>query len=67
MDSAPPRTVSVSEAARILGVSRTLTYDLVAQGQLPSIRLGRRIVVPYAHLIALIEGRAGVGLPARAS
>jgi excisionase family DNA binding protein len=38
--------VSVPEAARLLGISRTHAYELIARGELPSIRLGRRILVP---------------------
>jgi excisionase family DNA binding protein len=47
-------TVSVPEAARILGISRALAYELVARGELPSLRLGRRLVVPVARLAALL-------------
>lgn len=42
--------VSVDEAARLLGISRDLAYDLVRRGKLPSVRLGRRIVVPRVKL-----------------
>jgi excisionase family DNA binding protein len=38
--------LSVQEAGTLLGISRDLAYDLVASGELPSVRLGRRIVVP---------------------
>jgi excisionase family DNA binding protein len=38
--------VSVPEAARLLGISRTHAYQLVTRGELAHIRLGRRIVVP---------------------
>jgi excisionase family DNA binding protein len=38
--------LSVGEAGTLLGISRDLAYDLVASGELPSVRLGRRIVVP---------------------
>jgi excisionase family DNA binding protein len=46
--------VSVPEAARMLGVSRTLGYELVARGELGSVRLGRRIVVPLAAIEQLL-------------
>jgi excisionase family DNA binding protein len=46
---------TVSEVADVLGISRTLAYDLVAKGQLPAIRLGRRIVVPAQALHALLS------------
>jgi excisionase family DNA binding protein len=47
-------TVSVTEAARLLGISRAFAYELVARGELPSLRLGRRVVVPVARLTALV-------------
>ncbi len=40
------QVLSVPEAAAALGISRSLTYELVARREIPSIRLGRRIVVP---------------------
>ena len=46
MDQMERRTVSVTEAARILGISRAHAYDCVRNGELPSITLGRRVVVP---------------------
>jgi excisionase family DNA binding protein len=38
--------MSVSEAARVLGISRAHAYDCVRSGELPAIVFGRRIVVP---------------------
>jgi excisionase family DNA binding protein len=35
-----------TRAASLLGISRALAYELVARGELPSIRLGRRLLVP---------------------
>jgi excisionase family DNA binding protein len=51
--------LSVTEAARLLGISRALAYELVARGELPSLRLGRRIVVPRRALEALLEAAVG--------
>jgi len=45
---------SVAEAGELLGISRAFAYDLVARGDLPVIRLGRRIVVPKAALLAMV-------------
>lgn len=42
----PKQVLTVSEAADVLGISRSLAYQLVACRQIPSVRLGRRIVVP---------------------
>jgi excisionase family DNA binding protein len=49
-------TVTVEEAGEMLGISRGLAYELVRRGELPHIRLGRRIVVPVRALMALVEG-----------
>ncbi len=45
---------SVAEAGALLGISRAFAYELVARGELPVIRLGRRRLVPKAALIAFI-------------
>ena len=47
-------THSVTEAANILGISRTTAYECVRTGELPSLRLRGRIVVPVIALEALI-------------
>jgi excisionase family DNA binding protein len=51
-------TISVEEAARLLGISRGLAYDLARRGELPgAVRLGeKRIVVSRAALEAHLAG-----------
>jgi excisionase family DNA binding protein len=39
-------TLTVVEAAEVLGISRGLAYELVRSGDLPSLRLGRCLVIP---------------------
>jgi excisionase family DNA binding protein len=56
-DRTDPLDMSVAEAARILGISRTLAYDLVASGQLPSFRMGGRLRVPRRGVERLTEAR----------
>lgn len=51
-------TLSVEEAARLLGISPGLAYELVHRGELAAIRLGRRILVPR-HVIESLVNRAG--------
>ena len=48
-------TMSVEEAAEALGVSRGLAYELVARGELPALRLGRRWVIPRRALEQMLE------------
>lgn len=44
------RTLTVDEAARELGIGRTLAFQMARTGELPVIRLGRRVLVPRAAL-----------------
>ena len=39
-----------AEVTQILGIGRSLVYELIAQGELPSIRIGRCIRVPSESL-----------------
>ena len=51
----PDRLVlTVDEAAYLLNISRGLAYELVARGELPAIRLGRRIVIPRVAMEELL-------------
>jgi excisionase family DNA binding protein len=53
-------TLTVEEAADVLGISRSLAYELVRRGDIPSLRLGRRIVVPIRGLETLVEEAAAL-------
>lgn len=62
-------TVTVTESAGMLGISRSAAYALVGTGGLPSVRLGRRIVVPVRALagmlgLSLNELQATLAVPA---
>ncbi len=48
-------TITVTEAAHVLGISRSTAYELVHAGTLPALRLGRRIVVPTHALEELLD------------
>ncbi len=52
-----PLLLSVPQAARLLGVGLTLCWDMVHSGELPSVRLGRRVLIPRA----VVEHLASVG------
>ncbi|MCP3877511.1 MAG: helix-turn-helix domain-containing protein [Sulfitobacter sp.] len=45
---------TVSEAAELLGIGRSTAYELVARGELATVRLGRRVVVSRPTLTALL-------------
>ena len=57
--AAQPRTrltLTVEEVAATLGISRAFAYEAVRRGEIPSIRIGRRVLVPRAALERLIDG-----------
>jgi excisionase family DNA binding protein len=48
-------TLTVDEAAAFLGVSRCTAYLAANSGQLPTLRIGRRLLVPTAALLRLLQ------------
>jgi excisionase family DNA binding protein len=44
------RTLRVEQAAEILGISRAVAYIYARDGTLPTIRLGKRLLVPKAAI-----------------
>ena len=42
--------LTVEEAAQRLGIGRTLAWQLVRQGELPVVRLGRCVRIPWQAL-----------------
>ncbi|GAH81663.1 unnamed protein product, partial [marine sediment metagenome] len=47
-------TLTVKEAAKLLGISRSLAYDMARRGKLPTLKFGHRLVVPRRALEGLI-------------
>ncbi|MFC2063074.1 helix-turn-helix domain-containing protein [Chloroflexota bacterium] len=47
--------VTVPEAAKMLGVSRNFAYELVRQGKLPALELGKRKLIPRVALEKMLE------------
>ena len=47
--------LSVTETAYLLGLSRNSTYQGIQSGAIPSIRVGKRILVPKAALERMLE------------
>lgn len=50
------RTLSVEQAGRILGLSRGGAYAAAKRGDIPTIRIGGKILVPQAALDRLLAG-----------
>lgn len=49
-----PPTMSIPQAAVILGISRRSAYRAAANDELPTIKVGRRLLVPTARLLAML-------------
>jgi excisionase family DNA binding protein len=47
--------MTVEQAAAALGVSRGTAYEAARTGRIPSIRIGRRLLVPIAALQAMLN------------
>lgn len=48
-------TLTVEETAKLLRIGRQLAYEMVKTGDIPSIRLGKRVLVPRRALEKLLE------------
>jgi excisionase family DNA binding protein len=57
-------TLTVSETAQAIGISRNRAYELCAEGVIPSLRLGGRIVIPKAAFTEWLSS-AGKGQDAQ--
>ncbi|WP_336488831.1 excisionase family DNA-binding protein [Methylobacterium nigriterrae] len=49
------RTITVEEAGRRLGVSRGSAYEAVRRGEIPTIRIGRLLLVPLPAFERLLD------------
>jgi len=52
------QAIKLDEVARRLGVSRNSAYAAARRGQIPTIRIGRLLLVPIAALDRMLEGNA---------
>lgn len=48
-------TMSVREAAALIGISKTKVYDLVRKGEISTIRVGQKIVIPRQAIFDWIQ------------
>jgi excisionase family DNA binding protein len=45
----------ISEASELLGIKRTLTYELIGAGEIETVTVGRRRLVPREALEAYVS------------
>jgi len=49
------------ETAELLRIGRGTVYEQIRLGMIPSIHMGRKILVPRAALLKMLEGAKGDG------
>jgi len=49
-----PKTLTIEECASVLRLSRGSAYEAARTGQIPVIRIGRRLLVPRAKLLRML-------------
>jgi excisionase family DNA binding protein len=50
-----PLLLKVDEVGKLLGLGRSRTYEMMASGQLPVVRIGTAVRVPRQRLLVWIE------------
>jgi excisionase family DNA binding protein len=58
-----PPTLTVEQAGELLGISRYAAYRAAAAGELPILRLGRRLLVPTPRLLRMLGVDSSAGEP----
>ena len=56
MESTERKTLSVTEAAKALGICRNKAYEAARRGEIPTIKIGKRILVPRAAFERMLQG-----------
>ena len=54
-------TYTVDQAAKLTGVARNTMYEAVHAGEIASIRIGRRILIPRVALGRMLAGESRPG------
>ena len=50
------QVLTVSEAMKMLRIGKNAAYAGIRRGEIPSIRIGRRVLVPRLALEAMLKG-----------
>ena len=50
------KTMTIEDAAQVLGISRNSAYTAAKRGEIPTIKIGRLLLVPTAALDRLVAG-----------
>lgn len=58
MDAKERKTQSIRETAKILGIGVNQAYEAARRGEIPTIKIGKRILVPVAAFERMLQGAA---------
>ena len=50
------RVLKPDEVGKLLRISRGSVYEAIRRGSIPSLRIGRKILIPRAALEKLLDG-----------
>ncbi|WP_371917671.1 helix-turn-helix domain-containing protein [Pseudomonas gelidaquae] len=53
-----PISVGIEEAARLIGVARSMLYEMIKKGEIQTFKLGRRRLVRVKTLEAFVKRQA---------
>lgn len=53
--STEPAVYTIEEAAHLLGIGRSSAYAAAQRGEIPTIRIGRRLLVPKPAFERLLQ------------
>jgi excisionase family DNA binding protein len=59
-----PRLLAIKQAMYEIGISRTAIYELIKDGKLKTVKIGRRRLVPSEAIEAFISGLSACAEPA---
>lgn len=57
------RTLTITEAAKALGIGRNQGYAAAQRGEIPTIKIGKRLLVPAAALERMLQGEGAAAAP----
>jgi excisionase family DNA binding protein len=60
-ENAPPRLLSIRQTASELGICRTIVYELIRNGRIGSVKIGRRRLISRNAIEAFIAALSNKG------
>jgi excisionase family DNA binding protein len=54
-----PLSVRVKHACKLIGIGRSKLYELIAAGEIETIKVGAATLIPMSSLVRLVESRRG--------